>query len=480
MGNSMRLISHVKVNVFRSFILIVLLIAICGCSTLGYHETYMLQYKGDLYEQYKNEKEKKGKENKIFEIDAVLPTLTRLYRSNLPFSLTDKYDLRVKEGHAIRAGDPLNIIINKIYLEDSGARPWLLENSGDVAVVVTVDDGRNSEPKHVIVAYEANVGAGVKVPVDDLLAYSIESYNDEPVRIEVTALSLYKVRNKTYVNVLSAAAGIGATIQPAFATAISAASQVGKALIESKENKVLAKFTFELYPWKRGEMSVMDSLGVPRVAYGHYIIIRGKDSAEIGDSDSIHLNYDLHPFRVGPLLMDTTKLKALPTWPVASSDDSYRAPLKLTYIVLTVDNTPLKNAQQIIARADAANRAVAQVANDATLNPSNLMFADAQLTDLKSKLQLLAGQREFNRQKQYPIALESLFRTYENSDVNQNDKNETLRMIRDLMPIEEIPSNILLGSGPELKKWYTENIKNLQYSNELGRYILKKTGGPTN
>src|SRR5205807_8830200 len=123
--------------------------------------------------------------------------LPRIYRSNLPLSLTDKYDTRAKRT-PIRAGDPLNIIINKVYLQDSGGRPWLLENSADIAVVITVDDGRAQEPKHVIVAYEANVGSGVKIPAEDLIAYATESYNDEPVRIELTVLALYALRNRTY------------------------------------------------------------------------------------------------------------------------------------------------------------------------------------------------------------------------------------------------------------------------------------------
>ena len=260
----------------------------------------------------------------------------------MPLSLTDKYDTRAKR-IPIRAGEPLNLIVNRIYIRDNGQRPWLLENSSDIAVVVTVDDGRSPEPKHVLVAYEQNIGSRVKIPVDDLVAYSTDTYADEPVRIEVTVLAMYSVRNRTYSQVLAAAAGIGAALSPAYAPAISVASQVGSVIINSKQDRMLAKFTFELYPWKPGKARVTEGLGVPRVAYGQYLLLNAPNGQEIGDPDSIHLDFSLIPYRVSSPADEpratVSEGGSLPQWPMPLNRDPPREPLVLTYVVLTVDKS---------------------------------------------------------------------------------------------------------------------------------------------
>jgi hypothetical protein len=220
--------------------LLAFMVATAGCSTIGHNETFMLQYKKDLHDRYDKEGSEPAPhcaaepdEKRPVSKEAKELALQSVYRSNLPLSVTDKYDTRAK-CIRIRAGDPLNIIVNRIYVKDNGQRPWLLENSSDIAVVVTVDDGRSPEPKHVLVAYEQNVGSRVKLPLDDLLAYSTEAYADEPVRIEVTVLAMYSVRNQTYSQVLAAAAGIGAALSPAYAPAISKVSLVTEQLDDLK------------------------------------------------------------------------------------------------------------------------------------------------------------------------------------------------------------------------------------------------------
>jgi len=402
--------------------------------------------------------------------------LPRIYRSNLPLSLTDKYDTRAKRT-PIRAGDPLNIIVNRVYVRDNGQRAWLLENSADVAVVVTVDDGRSPEPKHVIVAYERDVGTSVKLPDDDLIAYSTEAYNNEPVRIEVTVLALYGTRNKTYTQILGVAAGIGAAVQPAYAPAISAASQVGKALINAKQDRILSKFTFELYPWKTGPIRGTDSLGVPRVAYGHYLLVNANQANDIGDPDGIHLSFGLVPYRVATSKIPKSDLERtletkVPAWPVDPQFDGDQGPFDVTHLILTVDNTKLTNAQQIIARADAANRILAQLAADAIPGSAGIQLVDAQLDDLKSKIRLQVGQSEFSRQKGNPAALERLFKLYSDPMLLPSDQATVLQTLRESLPSEVTPSGAI--DIAVLQKWYDANKGKLIYDQREGRYQLQK------
>jgi hypothetical protein len=443
----------------------------------------MFQYKKDLRDRYVG---KEGAETSSGGTQttaagsgdpevAVQLALQSVYRSNLPLSLTDKYDTRAKN-IPIRAGDPLNIIVNRIYIRDNGQRPWLLENSADIAVVVTVDDGRNPEPKHVLVAYEQNIGSRVRLPVDDLLAYATDAYADEAVRIEVTVLAMYSVRNRTYAQVLTAAAGIGAALSPAYAPAISAASQVGNVVINAKQDRVLAKFTFELYPWKTGKVRVTEGLGVPRVAYGQYLLLNAPDSREIGDPDSIHADFSLIPYRVSSLADAPRGMMAgggnPSPWPMPSNLDPPREPLELTHVVLTVDNTKLSNAQQIIARADAANRALAELAKDVAITPGKVSLVTEQLDDLKSKLRLQLGQSEFNRHKRQPETLGRLFALYDDMNITANDKPAVLKLIREALP-SDVPADSI-GDFARLKAWYEANKGHLVYNDREGRYQIRQ------
>jgi hypothetical protein len=467
----------------RRACLLTFMLATTACSTTGHNETFMLQYKADLHKRYADtprvalasggapaQGAGSGGEAVAREL-----ALQSVYRSNLPLSLTDKYDTRAKDV-PIRAGDPLNIIVNRIYLRANGQRPWLLENSSDIAVVVTVDDGRSPEPKHVLVAYEQNVGSQVKLSVDDLVAYSTEAYADEPVRIEVTVLAMYSVRNRTYSQVLAAAAGIGAALSPAYAPAISAASQVGSAIINAKQDRTLAKFTFELYPWKPGKLRVTEGLGVPRVAYGQYLLVNAPNSREIGDADSIHLDFSLIPYRVstpadgrGVTVSDGGRLRP---WPIPQSEDPPRELLDLTHVVLTVDNTKLSNAQQIIARADAANRALAELARDVAITPGKVSLVTEQLEDLKSKIRLQLAQSEYNRHKRQPEALGRLFRLYDQKDLSESDKSALLAVIRASLPSNVPPDSV--GDVAKLKSWYEANKARLVYDGHEGRYQLQE------
>jgi hypothetical protein len=469
----------------RQALLLTFMLATAACSTIGHNETFMLQYKKDLHDRYTA---KTGQERACGDAPMVAGNgamgvgtqlaLQSVYRSNVPLSLTDKYDTRAK-CIPIRAGEPLNLIVNRIYIRDNGQRLWLLENSSDIAVVITVDDGRHPEPKHVLVAYEQNVGSQVKVPVDDLVAYSTDAYADEPVRIEVTVLAMYSVRNRTYSQVLAAAAGIGAALSPAYAPAISAASQVGSVIINTKQDRVLAKFTFELYPWKIGKTRVTDGLGVPRVAYGQYLLVNAPNGQEIGDPDSIHVDFSLIPYRVsvpvGGPGATAPEGESIPPWPMPLHQDPPREPLDLTHVVLTVDNTKLGNAQQIIARADAANRVLAELAKDVAITPGKVSLVTEQLDDLKSKIRLQLAQSEFNRHKRQPEAIGRLFSLYEDKNLSENDRTAVLALIRDSLPPQALAASG--GDQAKLKKWYEAHKGVLVYDGQVGGYRERKPEG---
>jgi hypothetical protein len=143
-------------------------------------------------------------------------------------------------------------------------------------------------------------------------------------------------------------------------------------------------------------------------------------------------------------------------------------------VVLTVDNTKLSNAQQIIARADSANRAVAELAKDVAITPGKVSLVTEQLDDLKSKVRLQLAQSEFNRHKRQPEALGRLFSLYEDTNIAENDKPAVLKLIRDSLP-PDVPADSV-GDLASLKAWYETNKGRLVYNDREGRYRLRKPG----
>jgi hypothetical protein len=141
---------------------------------------------------------------------------------------------------------------------------------------------------------------------------------------------------------------------------------------------------------------------------------------------------------------------------------------------LTVDNTKLSNAQQIITRADAANRALAELAKDVAITPGKVSLVPEQLDDLKSKLRLQLVQSEFNRHKRQPEALGRLFTRYEDTNITENDKPAVLKLIRDSLQ-SNVPADSV-GDLARMKAGYEANKGHLVYNDREGRYQICQPG----
>lgn len=156
------------------------------------------------------------------------------------------------------------------------------------------------------------------------------------------------------------------------------------------------------------------------------------------------------------------------------NQDPPREPLVLTYVVLTVDNTKLGNAQQIVARADSANRALAELAKDVAITPGKVSLVTEQLDDLKSKIRLQLAQSEFNRHRRQPEAVGRLFSLYDDTNITENDKPAVLKLLRDSLP-PDVPADTV-GDLAKLKAWYEANKRRLVYDSREGRYRIHELG----
>ena len=492
----------------EGFLSLVLVAILSGCQSIGNNESFMLKYKKDLAEFYQENidkaekaKDHATKEQLILEANTYLPGI---YSTDIAYSLSNHYDIRnpARNKYEIRNGDPVNVIVNKVYLADNSE--LLPLDTGEIAVVVSIDDGKGSKQKDVLVSYEEGILDRVFLPIGDLLAYHSDSYEDQPIKVTVTVFEFDRMENENYKKLLGTAATLGAAAMPAYAPAISLASQIGSFLIEQNKDDIIAKFTFQVYPWEPGEHPrVTQSIGVPRIRYGQYIVINTCASQYVFSNpcesqlllnrdNTIHVDFDLTAY-------ETTKGTGLPeqegcgktvictgnklrNWPTGSQ--SPKTPLDKSYVVLTISKTQANFAQPIISRLHEINLAATGLSSLGEIQPANVVTLGRQLDDLNSKITVFVENKEFQKNKIDPASLEKLFDLTDNSKINASDKQSVTKKIGQfLFPSmtdsfktknnisDEPPTDLTV-----LKSWYKQTKSDLQYDSAKGAYTCKHVG----
>jgi hypothetical protein len=491
-----------------------------GCQSIGNNESFMLKYKKDLVEFYQEGIDKADtaaknstatqadkdsaqakKEQLILEANTYLPGI---YSTDIAYSLSNHYDIRnpARNKYEIRNGEPVNIIVNKVYLADNSE--LLPLDTGEMAVVVSIDDGKDSKPKDVLVSYEEGILDRVFLPISDLLAYHSDSYEDQPIKVTVTVFEFDRMENENYKKVLGTAATLGAAAMPAYAPAISLASQIGSFLIDQNKDDIIAKFTFQVYPWEPGEPPrITQSIGVPRIRYGQYIVINNCASQYVfrnpcesqpllNRDNSIHVDFDLTAYETtkgtGLSELDecgkvvVCKNNKLRNWPTGSQDP--KVPLEKSYVVLTVSKTQANFAQPIISRLHEINLATAGLSSLGEIQAANVATLGRQLDDLNSNITMFIENKEFQKNKSDPASLEKLFDLTDNSKVNASDKQSITKTIGQLLfpsmtdafktknnITDEPPTDLIV-----IKSWYKQAKSDLQYDSATGAYTCKHAG----
>jgi hypothetical protein len=471
----------------------------------------MLKYKKDLLEYYQEKIDKAesgaAKDQIILEANTYLP---EIYSTDIQYSLTNHYDTRNpdRNKYAIRAGDPVNIIINKVYLADNSE--LVQQDTGEIAVVVSIDDGKGNEAKNVLVSYEEGVLDGVFLPISDLLAYHTDSYEDQPIKINVTVFEFDRIENENYKKVLGTAANSVAAAFPAYAPIASLASQIGNFLIDQNKDDIIAKFTFQVYPWEPGDpQRVTQGIGVPRISYGHYIVINDCASqyfftnpcnteAHLNKENTIHVAFSLAAYELREQLglksveekgceqgIVVCRDKRIRPWPTGSQSTKKPQPLEKSYIVLTIDQTKVDFAQPIISRLHEINMAVAGLDSLADVQAANVATLGRQLDDLNSNITLFLQMKEFQKNKSDASSLEEMFDLAESTKLNQSDKRAATKRIAQLlfpsMSTEFKTANNIGDEPPNdlsiLKQWYVKVSSNLQYDSTKDSYSCKTDAG---
>ena len=487
---------------------ILIIATLIGCSSsIGNNKSYLLKYKKNLAEWYDREIEEHAKDEakkcqRILEANTYLPFM---YDNNMPFVLTNHYDSRGPSDSKIWKGDPISIIINKVYLANNKEAFSQLGDTGEIGVVVSIEDGKGNEPKNVLVSYEEGIKDKIYLPISDLLAYHTEAYNDEPIQIKVTVFEFDQLENENLKKILGTAAQIGSALTPAYAPAISAAAQVGDFLIKQNQDDVIAKFTFQLYPWDLASASgrITKSIGVPRVTYGHYLIVNAEGAEDGNTTDDfsrkVFADFGLTAYTVVPtstakVARDTpqssycgdgpviTNGKTNP-WPVSPEPKVTQMPLGSSYLVLTVSKTQSQNANAIIGRINTINRTASGLSNIDTLDTARALALGQQLDDLRSSLIAFTELDQFDQRKEDPSALKRLFDTLETPTVGDTDKVTLSRRIADLLPpmTNEFKSSKgvsedKLKNKDTLVKWYEEIKGRLVFDRSKGTYMCKEEG----
>jgi len=550
---------------------------LCGCSGIGQNSFFSVQYKKDIvnyyYDVHVEDRHLNGKQKANLKKEGpVYLSQQNILCTNIPMGLSGSYDSRaaVLRKKAIRTGEPVSLIINRVHIKDNGeTAPW---DMGEVGVIVTVDTGKQEIPNQTFVAYEEGIANKVDLPIADLLAYTNESYGDEPIRLEILVVDLDKIEGERFKKLLSTAATVGAATLPVYAPAFSVANEIGKLLIETKQDDVIVKFSFQLYPWLTGSYgSPSDSFGVPRLSKGSYLVVNSKPGSSI-DPSSVHLGFDLKPYtlknthpchssqasklresvevsaeavaeRIAEAALSasdktssqqaiervsreieenaagvTTELGevrsviegmkqalasapdksaadstirsqlaavraaaaeranksgAMPVWPKLENvepDKSGFEPLAESYLVVTVDNTPLKNAQLILQRMDAANKALSGVVKQGETGELGLRQLEDRFKDISSAYKRGIEERKFAANKRTGIsAINDLFAAFDGLD-NPNDKNAILGLIKRNLPLSGTDKDI--ADKAALKNWFDSNRASLRFLESFDKYCL--------
>ena len=470
------------VNDRRLWLAIMALIFCAGCQNIGSNASYLLKYKKDLRQFYAENVEQgatpEDKEPRVSEAATYLPSI---YTTNIPLSLSDHYDTRNPKNttgaKAINQGDPLNVIINKVHLADNAE--WLCGASAcldtaEIAVVVTVDDGGQEEPKNVLVAYEEGIKRDVDLPIANLLAYANGAYDNQPIRVTVTVFEFDELENENFKKILGTAAGIGAALTPAYAPAWSIATQVGNFLINQNKNDIVVKFTFQVYPRTLPPTkSIVGDLGMPPIQGGSYIILNTNDALDAADVNKrIHVDFGFNAYRIevpkSPAVTVIAEDKhQLSPWPIPNHLVASSTPLNESYVVLTVGKSPTRSAAMMIDRLNALNRKATGLATLEARSQAGAALLGRDLDDLRSAVTWYFAEGEFAGKKADPRALGGIFHIAEDLHLNEPDKHKAVSLLnRSLPPMSEAfkTTNGITTKPQELelanvKKWY-DIVKN--------------------
>ena len=498
----------------RVIALILLFVTLSACGSIGNNKSYLLKYKKHLIEWYEEEigansaegersKDAGGsaadkkflakQQQRIVEANTYLPSI---YKNNMPYMLTNHYDSRGPSDSKIWKGDPLSVIINKVYLANNKETFSKLGDTGEIGIVVSIEDGKGNEPKNVLVSYEEGVDDKVFLPISDLLAYHTDVYNDEPIQIKLTVFEFDQLENDNFKKILGTAALIGSALTPAYAPAISAASQLGDFLIKQNQDDIIAKFTFQLYPWDQASARgrITGSNGVPRVTYGHYVIVN-MDNADEGKSvddfrESIFADFGLTVYQMPSPVTNPRESKAevvnakkLSPWPNPSLKNQEAIPLPWSYVVLTVTKTSSQNSDMVIHRLNSVNRTAAGLSNFDSLNAAKALALGQQLDELKSNLVVFTETDQFDQRKTDPSAVQRLFDTLESPAISDTDKVILLRKVADLLPAmtndfksRHSISEDMLKNKDYLLKWYRDIKNRLVFDPGQNGYSCKEEG----
>jgi hypothetical protein len=486
-------------NYIRPLLFILLVMFLAGCQNLGNNSSYLIKYKKDIkkfYQEYIDEVSdadvRKDREN---EANTYLPAI---YTSNLPLSVSDHYDTRdprsARDFRTINQGDPVNIIINKVHLAGNGESlcgDTVCLDTAEIAVVVTVDDGRQEEPKNVLVAYEEGIKNNVDLPMANLLAYATSAYDNQPIRITLTVFEFDQLENENLKRVMATAAGIGATLTPAYAPIWSIASQVGNFLINQNRDDIVVTFTFQVYPRQPSpQKTIVGYLGVPPIHAASYIVLNSNIALDAADvKKSIHLDFGFNAFKIE--LPQSEAVKPVGTdhkvksWPDQSEQVRLAVPLKESYAVLTVGKSPSQSTALIIDRLDTLNRKATGLTRLEARSQAGAALLGQDLDDVRSAVTWFFAEGEYANKKTDPRALGELFRIADDPRLNEVDKKKAITLIDHSLPpmstaFKAANSIITKEQEAELqnkRKWYEVVKVNAQYDVTEGRLMCKDALG---
>ncbi|HMV81410.1 MAG TPA: hypothetical protein PKA14_26020, partial [Leptospiraceae bacterium] len=196
----------------------------------------------------------------------------------------------------IQKGNPMAIVINKVHIgtnngEFFSSRPmcrfWC--DTGEVAVILTLDLGNGEDPKDYFVGFYEGVNNESDLPFYDLLAYATASLDASTIRIKLTVIDMdnYSVFDNKFTNYLRELTPQISKTMPAGSAISDVLISVGSYILkEAQKDDKIMELEFQLYDVpkdskdKNAPVNYNDTTGIPIIEEKNFAVIRTADSRE--------------------------------------------------------------------------------------------------------------------------------------------------------------------------------------------------------
>ncbi len=354
------------------------------------------------------------------------------------------YQARTAEDEklAIRAGDPISIVVSDVYL------PRDFAGTRDVVVLLDVYASSQRQTESYAVWYQRGVRGGQKLGFDSLLVYSDQAWSPiDPPRFTLRVIDVTTERNEEARQALeglnSAVGGLGAFIPNPIAAGAATALRVAGQVLSNRQNTSIIDFTPQFYSPDFVQQAGPNDL--PLFMQGMWLVVgRAPAGTPLNPVDQPAENFWLHE-----LQLDRR------TGLIYSKDDP-GTPSGCPYVRMTIAAVDSAVPKAVLEHSDAIFTLLTQA------NPSQDMIT-AVSKELLSSLTAFGIHKNFLAQRSKG-SLEQVFKNLATDTINDSDRAFLLRVASRV-------SGQSFSNAADADAWWASNRESGDVDATTGRWV---------